>query len=51
MGKKDKAKKKPQPAASNDIFKKVEEIYGIPLYVNQNIKQYCVHIIICIYWI
>lgn len=29
MGKKDKTKKKSQSTASTDIFKRVEEIYGI----------------------
>ena len=33
MGKKDKAKKKSQPDASSDIFKRVEEIYGTLLNV------------------
>lgn len=39
MGKKDKAKKKSQPTSSNDVFKRVEEIYGTLLRISNLVQS------------
>ena len=44
MGKKEKAKKKSQSDASNDLFKRVEEIYGTIFSIYNCMVDSCMHV-------